>query len=74
MIKFIGHSWPITFRKIYTLYNDIKQEVFYMAKYNPEGHESIENFCLRVYQKNKEDMSDEEFDQMEDYWICCLKG
>lgn len=45
-----------------------------MAKYNPEGHESIENFCFRVYQKNKEDLTDEEFDQMEDYWLCCLKG
>ena len=40
---------------------------------NPEGHEDFFLYCKRVYKVDPSELSDDEFDRVEDEWICCLK-
>lgn len=40
---------------------------------NPEGHEDFTNYCKRVVGKEPSELSDAEFERLEDEWICRLK-
>ena len=40
---------------------------------NPEGHEDFTNYCKRVYGVDPSTLDDDEFNRIEDEWICSLK-